>query len=122
VARYELGHASPTTRTLARLLEVCHDHRAPGDRRSRHPAPYAPLWSSSPVVLEDRWFIRQLASPGDQPTMAAALRGKWRARGVDMDRLAEVIYISADQRLQRLEDFVSDMRAVRSATTAARRR
>lgn len=125
IARYELGRASPTTRTLAKLLQSC-------QRTSRTTAPStllrrtaAPLWISPARELEDTWIAQQLGPPGEElehKSKRAAIESKWRARSVDVDRLIEVMRVGADERLRRFEDFVSDARTLRSQTKSSRRR
>jgi transcriptional regulator with XRE-family HTH domain len=125
IVRYELGHASPTTRTLAKLLETCSRAKRPASQSIRPRRKMVSLWESPTGELEDAFLAHQMR-PFEQGQAGksgrAAIEAKWRARGVDVDRLIEAMHVGADQRIKRLEDFVSDMRSLRSQTDASRRR
>jgi hypothetical protein len=75
--------------------------------------------------LEDVWFTRALGAPADNKPgkgRRELVEQTWRARGIDIDRLLELLPLSADERLRRLESFSADMGRLRSDLTRSSRR
>ncbi|MHB8508553.1 MAG: helix-turn-helix domain-containing protein [Candidatus Dormibacteria bacterium] len=118
VARYELGQMSPTTRTLSRLLATCRAARRP-ERRAPSELWVVPARDSDDLLwLPTSSLLAGLETQPLPPKMVIAAR--WRARGVDVARLLDAIRLSPNQRLNRLEGFVSDMQALRRTVKVRR--